>query len=69
MNRDIPIAMTRRQVLCQAGTGMGILGLFGLLGDSGYPGSVGRGRACPRREADSGEESALTACRRIFPRR
>jgi hypothetical protein len=27
---------TRREALCQAGTGLGMLGLFGLLGDTGY---------------------------------
>jgi hypothetical protein len=32
--------MSRRKALCQAGTGMGILGLFGLLGDSGYIGTA-----------------------------
>src|SRR5207253_3791544 len=31
--------MTRRQALCHAGTGMGMLGLFGLLGDAGYLGT------------------------------
>src|SRR6478752_6120094 len=33
-------AISRRKALCQAGTGMGILGLFGLLGDSGYLGAT-----------------------------
>jgi hypothetical protein len=32
--------MTRRQALCRAGTGMGIIGLFGSLGDSGYLGTA-----------------------------
>jgi Protein of unknown function (DUF1501) len=31
---------TRREALCQAGTGFGILGLFGLLGDTGYLGTA-----------------------------
>ena len=26
---------TRREALCQVGTGLGMLGLFGLLGDAG----------------------------------
>jgi hypothetical protein len=32
--------MTRREALCQAGTGLGMLGLFGLLGDAGYVGTA-----------------------------
>src|SRR5580658_7505245 len=32
--------ISRRKALCQAGTGMGILGLLGLLGDSGYLGTA-----------------------------
>jgi hypothetical protein len=35
--------MTRRQALCQAGTGLGMLGLVGLLGDAGFLGSAARG--------------------------
>jgi hypothetical protein len=31
-----PTQTTRREALCQAGTGLGMLGLFGLLGDTGY---------------------------------
>ncbi len=33
---------TRREALGQVGTGLGMLGLFGLLGDSGYLGSTAR---------------------------
>ena len=32
--------MSRREALCQVGTGMGMLGLFGLLADSGVPGTA-----------------------------
>ncbi len=47
--------MTRRQALCEVGTGMGIMGLFGLLGDAGYLGTAvraadvgpGRGEGSP----------------------
>ena len=38
MNRELPNAMTRRQALCQAGTGLGMLGLVGLLQDAGLLG-------------------------------
>src|SRR5437588_4377018 len=34
---------TRREALCQVGTGMGMLGLFGLLGDAGDLGGAARG--------------------------
>jgi hypothetical protein len=34
MNRQSPTAMTRRRALCQAGTGLGMLGLVGLLHDA-----------------------------------
>ena len=40
-------AMTRREALCQAGTGLGMLGLFGLLGDCGYLGTAAQGRRSP----------------------
>ena len=36
MNLDPARKTTRREALCQVGTGMGMLGLFGLLGDAGY---------------------------------
>jgi hypothetical protein len=39
-NHGMPCGMTRRQALCQAGTGLGMLGLCGLLGDSGYLGTA-----------------------------
>ena len=39
----MPGGMTRRQALCQAGTGLGMLGLFGLLGDTGYLGKAAAG--------------------------
>ena len=39
---------TRREALCQVGTGMGMLGLFGLLGDAGY---LGKAAAEPRTSA------------------
>ena len=45
-------AMTRRQALCQAGTGLGMLGLVGLLGDAGLLGQAprrGRRPAAPSR--------------------
>jgi hypothetical protein len=35
-----PGTATRRQALCQVGTGLGMLGLFGLLGDSGHLGQA-----------------------------
>ena len=38
-----PRKTTRREALCQVGTGMGMLGLFGLLGDAGYLGRPPRG--------------------------
>ena len=44
MNREFPIAMTRRQALCQAGTGLGMLGLVGLLQDAGLLGDRSRRR-------------------------
>ena len=40
MNHGMPWGMTRRKALCQAGTGLGMLGLCGLLGDSGYLGTA-----------------------------
>ena len=43
MNHDPHRKTTRREALCQVGTGMGMLGLFGLLGDSGYLGKVAEG--------------------------
>ncbi len=36
-------AMTRRHALCQTGTGMGLLGLLVLLGDTGYLGTALQG--------------------------
>jgi Protein of unknown function (DUF1501) len=56
MTRDFPDRTTRREALCQIGTGMGMLGLFGLLGDGGLLGgslqaadtSGGLGRASVR---------------------
>src|SRR5882724_11028062 len=38
MTRHLPLEMTRREALCQVGTGLGMLGLFGLLGDAGHLG-------------------------------
>jgi Protein of unknown function (DUF1501) len=58
INQGFPTnGMTRRQALCQVGTGMGIMGLFGLLGDAGYLGTAaqaadvaaGRGEGSPIR--------------------
>ena len=43
MNHDPLRRTTRREALCQVGTGMGMLGLFGLLGDTGYLGKVAEG--------------------------
>ena len=43
MNHDPLGKTTRRQALCQVGTGMGMLGLFGMLGDTGYLGRVAEG--------------------------
>jgi uncharacterized protein DUF1501 len=43
MNQDPLRRTTRREALCQVGTGMGMLGLFGLLGDTGYLGKVAEG--------------------------
>ena len=43
MNHDPLRKTTRREALCQAGTGLGMLGLFGLLGDAGYLGAVAEG--------------------------
>ena len=40
MSHDPGRITTRREALCQVGTGMGMLGLFGLLGDAGYLGSA-----------------------------
>ena len=42
-NRGAPRRTTRREALCQAGTGLGMLGLLGLLGDSGYLGMAAAG--------------------------
>ncbi len=44
MNHDPVRKTTRREALCQVGTGMGMLGLFGLLGDAGYLGAGRTGR-------------------------
>src|SRR5215472_6645827 len=43
MNREHERKTTRREALCQVGTGMGMLGLFGLLGDTGSLGQSARG--------------------------
>ena len=43
MNSGTSQRTTRREALCQAGTGLGMLGLFGLLGDSGYLGRTALG--------------------------
>jgi len=40
MNRNHASMMTRRQALCQAGTGLGMVGLVGLLHDAGLLGPV-----------------------------
>src|ERR1017187_1457554 len=40
MNHRSSDPMSRREALCQVGTGMGMLGLFGLLGDSGCLGTA-----------------------------
>ncbi len=42
MSDDTGRMTTRREALCQAGTGLGMLGLFGMLGDAGYLGSGAR---------------------------
>ena len=42
MGDDTGRMTTRREALCQAGTGLGMLGLFGLLGDAGYLGPAAR---------------------------
>jgi Protein of unknown function (DUF1501) len=43
MDHDPLRETTRREALCQVGTGMGMLGLFGLLGDTGYLGKAAEG--------------------------
>src|SRR5438874_5697465 len=43
MNHDCSTGTTRREALCQMGTGLGMLGLFGLLGDAGRLGTVAEG--------------------------
>src|SRR5262245_57153336 len=43
MNHNLPQGTTRREALCQMGTGLGMLGLFGLLGDAGDLGMVAQG--------------------------
>ena len=40
MNQRTTRQTTRREALCQAGTGLGMLGLAGLLGDTGYLGDA-----------------------------
>jgi hypothetical protein len=53
MNYNLKGNTPRRTALCQMGTGLGMLGLFGLLGDTGYLGAVagtdtaGGGKARP----------------------
>ena len=43
MNHDPFSGTTRREALCQMGTGLGMLGLFGLLGDAGSLGKAAHG--------------------------
>jgi hypothetical protein len=43
--------MSRREALCQVGTGMGVLGLFALLGDSGNLGSAAQAGGAGGEEA------------------
>ncbi len=40
MNGQVPPRMTRRDILREAGTGLGMVGLLGLLGDAGYLGAA-----------------------------
>src|SRR5271165_1092852 len=47
MNRNHASMMTRRQALCQTGTGLGMVGLVGLLHDAGLLGPVDAGAATP----------------------
>ena len=47
-NHGMPRGTTRREALCQAGTGLGMLGLFGLLGDTGYLGTAAQRGGCRR---------------------
>ena len=49
MNHGTPRTTTRREALCQAGTGLGMLGLLGLLGDAGQLGLGRSAGGCPRR--------------------
>ena len=65
MNQGLARGTTRREALCQAGTGLGMLGLFGLLGDSGYLGRAAQGAEA---EAKAGETSRLPVRGSLVPR-
>ena len=54
---------TRREALCQVGTGLGMLGLFGLLGDSGY-----LGRAAAAADVADGQKSGSPIRGSLMPR-
>ena len=47
MPRNAATGISRRQALCQAGTGLGMLGLVGLLNDAGLLGTIKAGSANP----------------------
>jgi hypothetical protein len=60
MNKPLTSKTTRREALCQVGTGMGILGLFGLLDQAGWLGSSAHADDSGRiRPASSAPGSAL----------
>ena len=58
-NRGTPRRTTRREALCQAGTGLGMLGLLGLLGDSGYLGKATAGADVADRQKSGPPISAV----------
>src|SRR5262249_56892261 len=60
MNHDPLRATTRREAVCQMGTGLGMLGLFGLLGDAGDLGSAATAAENTSQRVDA---AGLTAVR------
>jgi hypothetical protein len=70
MNHGMPRGTTRRQALCQAGTGLGMLGLCGLLGDSGYLGpAAARADVVDTQKGGSPVRGSLTPRPPHFPAR
>jgi hypothetical protein len=62
-SQGIPGRTTRREALCQAGTGLGMLGLLSLLGDSGYLGKTAAGA-----DVADGQKSGLPIPSSLTPR-